>query len=163
MKKFGLLFITAILLLTSCGSKPEETAPVSYGLEVFDSGIPYDEFIGGCSGADGEVYLAVRLDTEEDSQHLIYRIAEDGRPHLVLSSDSYWKDSTQNKTVWVEALRPGANSFWITGRTFLDGATQYFLWHVDREGKELGRIDLTGVKEELSIEKIEDAAADNEN
>lgn len=163
MKKFGLLFITAILLLTSCGSKPEETAPVSYGLEVFDSGIPYDEFIGGCSGADGEVYLAVRLDTEEDSQHLIYRIAEDGRPHLVLSSDSYWKDSTYNKTVWVESLQPGANSFWITGRTFFDGATQYFLWHVDREGEELGRIDLTGVKEELSIEKIENAVADNEN
>ena len=41
MKKFCLMLITAILLLTSCGSKPEEAAPVSYGLEVFDSGIPY--------------------------------------------------------------------------------------------------------------------------
>lgn len=167
MKKFCLMLITAILLLTSCGSKPEEAAPVSYGLEVFDSGIPYDEFIGGCSGADGEVYLAVRLDIEEDDgwdmQHLIYRIAEDGRPHLILSSDSYWKDGTHSETVWVEALQPGTNSLWITGRTFFDGASHDFLWHVDQEGEELGRIDLNGAKKELSIEKIDHAMADNDN
>lgn len=167
MKKFVLMLMIAILVLTSCGSKPEESSLVSYGTEVFDSGIFYDEFIGGCPGADGEVYLAVRLDIEGDDgwdfQHLIYRIAEDGRPHLLLSSDSYWKDSAHNETVQVEALQPGDNSLWITGRTFFDGASHNFLWHVDQEGEELSRIDLNGAKEELSIEKIEDSMVDNDN
>ena len=57
MKKFVLMLMIAILVLTSCGSKPEESSLVSYGTEVFDSGLFYDEFIGGCPGADGEVYL----------------------------------------------------------------------------------------------------------
>lgn len=54
MKKTGLLFMIAILALTSCGSSPEEAAPVSYGLEI---GVSMEKIDSAMIDSDNWVYI----------------------------------------------------------------------------------------------------------
>ncbi len=166
MKKFSILLVIAALILTSCGGKPEETTLVSYGTELFDPNIAYDEFIDGCAGdTDGKVYLAVNQINDEAEPHsFIYSIGEDGMPQKILSGDSYLEDGI-SAFVQIQSLQADSGgSLWLTGRAFGGGLayeTYDFLWCIDGTGESKEKYNLTKITAELPIEKIDGAVMDS--
>ena len=147
--KLYILLIAALFALTSCGNKPEEpkieVAEIRYGVEFFDPGIVCDSVIAGCAGeTGGQIYTAVsRMDEDFIPHHFLYSVSGDGEVSMVLAADSFLINGAEGD-VLIKTLQPGADgSIWLklscmTSKFFGD-----YLWHVDQDGAELGRVRLS--------------------
>lgn len=146
--RLRILLVTALLVLTSCGDKPAEPviepAAVKYGVEFFDPGIVCDSVIAGCAGAaGGQIYAAVsRMDGDFIPHHFLYSVSGDGEASMVLSAGSFLINGAEGD-VLIQALQPGADgSIWLTLSCMTSKFSGDYLWHVDQNGAELGRVKL---------------------
>lgn len=146
--KLHILLIISLLVMTSCGSKPEEPvvepATVRYSAEFWDLGIVCDSFVAGCAGdTDGLVFLAVsRMDTELSPHHYLYSVSSDGVPSLILAADDFLVNGAEG-FVQIKNLQTGADgSVWLNIYCLTSQYSGDYLWHVDQGGTELDRFKL---------------------
>ena len=165
--KLYILLIAGLFALTSCGSKPEEpkieVAEIRYGVEFFDAGIVCDSFADGCAaGTDGQIYLAVSEMDEEYLPHdYLYRVSEDGLPDCILAADDFLVNGAEG-FVQIKNLQTGADgSVWLTIYCISSKYSGNYLWHVDQDGAELGRIGLN--TQELLEKQIDAVLVDDSN
>ena len=146
--KLHILLIITLLVMTACGSKPQEPVieptNMHYGAEFWDLGIVCDSFVAGCAGdTDGQVFLAVsRMDTEFSPHHYLYGISSDGVPNLIIAADDFLINGAEG-FVQIKNLQTGADgSVWLTIYCLTSKYSGDYLWHVDQDGAELDRIRL---------------------